>query len=70
MNRPAAPDPKDIFLDALDVPLPRREEFIRKACNANPDALEHVRRLLAAHDLAQRFMADPHARDAGGPSHP
>lgn len=63
-------DPKDIFLDALDVPRPRRDDFVRSACAADPDALEQVRRLLAAHDLAQRFMADPNARDAAGPSHP
>ena len=48
----AAGDPraKDIFLDAAELGGEERERFVQEACRGEPELLERVRALLAAHE--------------------
>jgi serine/threonine protein kinase len=43
---------RDIFCDALAVPAPKREAFLREACLGKTRLIEEVRSLLAAHGAA------------------
>lgn len=49
---------KDIFLDALDLPVAERDGFVRDACGGDAALLDAVERLVRAHDAANRVFLD------------
>jgi non-specific serine/threonine protein kinase/serine/threonine-protein kinase len=54
---------KDIFLDALDVPLDQRQRFVDSTCGDDAQLREAVLKLLGDHDrLGGSFLQSPAAR--------
>jgi len=49
----------DLFSDALDVPEARRAEFLDRSCGQDAELRGAVEGLLAAHQKAGHFLADP-----------
>lgn len=50
---------KEVFAQALEHPPGAREEFVRTACGADQEMLQHVLRLLAGHDHAGGDLSQP-----------
>lgn len=55
------PAAKDIFLDALDLPVAQRRSFIEQACAGDPHLRQRVDALLDAHGQADRVIVEPTA---------
>jgi len=55
---------EDIVNDALDLPMARRDDFVRDACADNATLLAEVMSLVAAYDSAGDFLETPPAVDA------
>ena len=53
-------DQKDVFLEAIKLSRPEeRLAYVRGACAGNPDLLQRVEKLLAAHDRSQGPLDSP-----------
>ena len=59
ITRTVVPDPKDIFLDALELPPDQRAAFIDHACRDNAELRRRVLEYLAVHGQAGGFLAAP-----------
>jgi eukaryotic-like serine/threonine-protein kinase len=53
-----------LFEEALERPAAERAAWLASACHGDPELLEEVRALLAAHELAERLF-EPDAEGAG-----
>ena len=51
--------PKDIFLDAIDLPPDQREAYVRNACGGDTRLWEEVQALINRHGGAGGFLAKP-----------
>lgn len=51
-----------LFNDALDVPVGKRRDFVRRKCGHDADLRREVESLLAAHSAADGFLAQPAAK--------
>lgn len=56
-ERPEEPA-KELFLDAVELPLPERAAFLAQACAGRPELAARVQRLLAAHEHASLALGD------------
>src|SRR5580704_15394235 len=52
------------FSEAVDLPVDRREEFLRNACAGDPDLLGEVRSLLAFDNSTEDYLEEALAADA------
>ena len=49
---------KDIFLDAAELPVDQRDDYVREACGEDGELRERVQSLLRAHTNAERLIPD------------
>jgi serine/threonine protein kinase len=49
---------KNLFYSALEVEMPEREEFLKRACEGDAELLQEVQSLLVAHEQPGSFMGD------------
>ncbi len=61
-----APNAKDIFADAIELPPAAREEFVRRACAGNAAVLVEVKQLIGIHEGAGKFLDTPTIQKAAG----
>jgi hypothetical protein len=50
---------EDLFEAVLDLDAAAREAHVAAACEGDPELLAEVHAMLAAHDLAEKLLADP-----------
>src|SRR4029079_10748581 len=56
---------RNLYEAALERPAAAREAFLRDACRQDTDLLQHVKRLLSAHDQTDGFLQIPAVVEAG-----